>query len=109
MPKDPSPLPEPLTWGPFTVAEARSLAVPEHRLRATDLHTPFTGVRTSAPPSGVRALCEALAVRMSDAQFFSHTTAALLWGFPLPRHLETAPPLHVSAVAPAREPRMKGG
>jgi hypothetical protein len=45
---------------------------------------------------------------MPDAQFFSHATAALLWGFPLPRRLEAVPPLHVSAVAPAREPRTKG-
>jgi very-short-patch-repair endonuclease len=45
---------------------------------------------------------------MPASQYFSHVTAAQLWGFPLPRRLESPAPLHVSAAAPSREPRMKG-
>jgi hypothetical protein len=108
VPKRPTPLPEPLTWGPFTVSEARDNGVSGARLRAKDLTTPYRGVRTVGAPSSLRALCEAYAARMPASQYFSHLTAARLWGFPLPRALELAAPLHVSAVRPAREPRMKG-
>jgi very-short-patch-repair endonuclease len=107
VPRRPQPLPEPLLWGPFTVAEARKQGLPPGRLRAADLAAPFRGVRTPGPVDSLRGLCEAYAARMPPGQYFSHLTAAQLWGFPLPRRLEGAP-LHVSVAAPAREPRMRG-
>jgi len=64
-------------------------------------------VRTREPADSLRTLCEAYAVRMPPGQYFSHLTAAQLWGFPLPRRLEAASPLHVSVGAPSREPRMR--
>jgi len=108
VPKPPEPLPEQLLWGPFTVSEALRLGVSPGRLRAKDLAAPFRGVRTDSAPSSVRRLCEAYAARMPASQYFSHVTAAQLWGFPLPRHVEAPSPLHVSTAALAREPRMKG-
>ena len=45
---------------------------------------------------------------MPSGQFFSHTTAALMLGMPLPSRVARDAPLHVSAVAPERTPRMKG-
>lgn len=108
MPKARRPLPVPLTWGPFTVAEARDNGVSPACLRAKDLASPFRGVRVAQPPTSVRPLCEAYAARMPASQYFSHLTAAQLWGFPLPKAFETASPLHVSAVPPSREPRVKG-
>lgn len=108
MPKQPEPLPEQLSWGPFTVSEAGLLGVSPTRLRAHDLETPFRGVRAAAGSNSLRQLCEAYATRMPETQYFSHTTAALLWGIPLPRALEIPLPLHVSARPGSREPRMKG-
>lgn len=51
-------------------------------------------------------LIEALAQRLQPGQFFSHRSAALLWGIPLP-HLER-PELHLSTVRPVRAPRVQG-
>jgi hypothetical protein len=108
MPRAPAPLPDPLTWGPFTVREALAEGVSPTRLRAADLSRPFRGVRTPSPPGDLRALCSAYLARMPRGQYFSHVTAALLWGFPLPLALERDPTLHVSATPPSREPRMHG-
>ncbi|WZH35132.1 MAG: DUF559 domain-containing protein [Microbacterium enclense] len=91
----------------FTVQEARRLDVRRDRLLARDLSAPFHGVRSrSADMRSVRERCDAYAPRLRPAQFFSHETAAALWELPLP----TAHPagLHVSAIAPAREPRTVG-
>ncbi|MHC5797394.1 hypothetical protein ACVXZ4_14675 [Lacisediminihabitans sp. FW035] len=45
---------------------------------------------------------------MADDEFFSHITAAKLYGIPLPRHLEELPVLHVSVHEPAFPPRVRG-
>ena len=43
---------------------------------------------------------------MPAEHYFSHVTAARLWGIPLPRALEADPRLHVST--PGREPHGRG-
>lgn len=53
-------------------------------------------------------LVRAYAARMPADHFFSHTTAALLLGFPLPRRLEDDPRLHVTVLFPERALRMTG-
>jgi len=90
----------------FTVREAYQLDVARDRLLARDLSAPFHGVRARRSPLCVRERCTAYAPRLTSAQFFSHETAAALWDMPLP----VAHPalLHVSAIAPAREPRTAG-
>jgi hypothetical protein len=45
---------------------------------------------------------------MLEEEFFSHETAAHLWGLPLPRGQDTAPVLHVTVPAPLRAPRSRG-
>ena len=45
---------------------------------------------------------------MKPGQFFSHLTAAELYGFPLPIALLNRGVLHVSALAPAYPPRARG-
>ena len=102
-----SPLPEEL--GPaFTVSEARRLGVSRDRLTARDLHATFHGIRARAhiPTNDVLARCRAYEPRLTSAQFFSHTTAASLWGLPLPALGSID--VHVSALPPAREPRTRG-
>jgi hypothetical protein len=100
------PLPPELLGVPFTVQRSDELGVPRGRLRARDLAAPHHGIRTTVPLTTLDERCRAFAARMSPTQVFSHSTAALVWGIPLPRALERGP-LHVSAVR-GREPRVPG-
>nr|WP_056170361.1 hypothetical protein [Leifsonia sp. Leaf325] len=77
-------------------------------MRARDLATPFSGVRTAVPPTDTLMLCRAYAARMPPTQYFSHSTGSQLWNLPLPGRLEGARDLHVSAVPGTREPRVRG-
>lgn len=62
------------------------------------------GAKTSSPD--VRELCRAYLPRITGGQFFSHTTAAALWGMPLP--FIPGDSIHVGANPPAREPCTRG-
>ncbi|MCS5496386.1 hypothetical protein NY547_03930 [Cnuibacter physcomitrellae] len=90
----------------FSVRGAQALGVSEGRLRGRDLVRPFSGVRMTAPPQSLRDRCVAYATRMHPEHFFSHTTAAYLWGAPLPANATAA--LHVSAIVPAKGPGREG-
>lgn len=110
---DPRPLPPAL--GPvFSVKAATDAGVSPRRLRARDLDRPFRGVRVRSAPvaesaadrHAQRAL--AYAAAMPDGQFFSHVTAAVLWGLPLPGPALRSPGLDVGVLAPQRTPRGAG-
>lgn len=102
----------------FTFAEARAFGVGRSRLGGHDLQRPFRGVLSRVPTStkesdwAERARSEALrltyayAAGMPPTQFFSHTTAALLWNIPLPRLADQL--LDVSVFRPLRAPRGAG-
>lgn len=90
------PLPEALQGRIFRVADASALGVNAERLRRSDLSTPVHGVRASVGDDGFDQLVEALALVMRPDQFFSHTTAARLWGAPLPRSVRADRTVHVS-------------
>ena len=105
----------------FTTTEARAAGVADKRLRARDLARPFHGVRTRRDRlpdlshidgAGRRRTVEALhaarlySVRMSPEEFFTHVTAALIWGIPLPRLNDVDP--HLGVFAPHRHPRSNG-
>jgi len=101
------PLPSDLAHAPFSTSEARDRGVAEHRLRAADLTHPFHGVID--PRSGVGLLrdrCAGYAPRLRDGQVFSHTTAVLLHGAPVPRRVEHE--VHVSVAFPRTPPRTAG-
>ncbi|MFB2579963.1 hypothetical protein ACEXQD_01830 [Herbiconiux sp. P15] len=85
----------------FAVARARSAGVSAGRLRGRDLARPFRGVRAS--PAGSEGLddlvarCRAFLTVMASDAVFSHTTAAILYGIPIPWRLErTTGSLHVT-------------
>lgn len=101
----PAPLPAEFSGKPFAVDAQGAAGVSRSRTRAKDLQAPFRGVRMPAGEPGTRELCEAYAIRMTEGQFFSHETAAVLHGLPVPStHL-----LHVSTMGGAgREPRVRG-
>ncbi|RXZ49836.1 hypothetical protein [Agromyces binzhouensis] len=101
-----APLPRELRSRPFHVRRAAELGVTRGRLGARDLSAPFRGVRVAARPVGLLDLCRAYAERMPERHVFSHETAAGLWGLPMPSL--GALPLHVSAPAPLRQPRVAG-
>jgi len=120
------PLPDEL--GPrFAVQQATAAGVSKGRLRRNDLDRPFRGVRTltgvSLPTEletdrcGLRlgdaerahlARALAYAPRMSDGEFFSHITAAVILGIPIPYLLIARSLLHVSVFRPRRLPRSAG-
>ena len=106
MPK-PGPLPESLSATGFTVGDGRQHGVSRRRMRASDLRSPFHGVRTAHETPDARSRAVAYASKMPPNHFFSHTTAAQLLGLRMPHNFhETV--LHVTALSPARAPRCAG-
>ncbi|MEO6827177.1 MAG: hypothetical protein ABI255_09230 [Microbacteriaceae bacterium] len=101
-------LPAHLT-GAFSYREALTAGVSKGRLRADDLTHPYQGVRVRGPLDGTPlAQLAAYRARMDGNEFFSHSSAALLFGMPLPRRLESATPLHVSVLEPGKPPEASG-
>jgi hypothetical protein len=118
------PLPDGWADRAFRVGDALEAGVGRSRLGGNDLERPFWGIRTPSPPgstgrtdggppvpaghfvpvrrSELEALCRALLVRMPPEAFFSHVTAALLLGLPVPTRLSRLRPVHVGVRAPAR-------
>lgn len=54
------------------------------------------------------ARASAYASTMGDDSFFTHVTAAVAWGLPLPLYLLRGSAIHVGVSAPARLPRGRG-
>ncbi|MFD5226235.1 hypothetical protein ACFWHT_11500 [Microbacterium sp. NPDC058342] len=123
-------LPDPLGDG-FSVAEARRYGVTHARMRGGDLLRPFHGMRVIESeidePERIDdpylrqrrdrvARARLYAPRLHTGHFFSHQTAASIWGGPLPLEFtekgEVADgellPLHVSASGFVPFPRARG-
>ena len=92
----------------FSTYAAQLAGVNRSRLRRADLVSPFHGVRRNAAdqPITVEERCKAYATVMPEGMFFSHTTAATLYGLPLPA-LDSAA-IHVAAPRHRRAPRAQG-
>lgn len=71
------------------------------------LHRPFYGMRTATAPDGHLALCKAAAVVLPPEALFSHRSAAILHGMPLPAWAEPTA-VEVSVFEPQRPPRLRG-
>jgi len=104
----PSPLPEGLRGASFSVRAARDRGVSRGRLRASDLAAPFYGTRLASTAPTLRQRCLAWQSVAPPDSYISHSTAALLFGCPLPRRLERAADIHVTVVRPVRPPRARG-
>ncbi|MHB1234957.1 MAG: endonuclease domain-containing protein [Microbacteriaceae bacterium] len=89
-------LPTELGAGPFRIRDAFALGVLPGRLRNPELARPFPGVRTADRVDTVTTLASAYAAKMTPDAFFSHVTAARLWGIPLPSRLQQGDTLHVA-------------
>jgi hypothetical protein len=119
--RSPRPLPPNLGTS-FTLAEARRAGVERGRLGGSDLEVPFRGVRVrrdalseadatandeyEARLIRMRGLAHAYAAQMRPPEFFSHLTAAHLWGAPAPWRSDDA--LDVSVFGAAGIPRGRG-
>jgi hypothetical protein len=81
---------DPLQLGlPIASRELSGAGIPRSRVRATDVTHPFHGVHIiGGEATGLRQRCEALMTLLPVGAAFSHTTAALLWGAPVPREDE---------------------
>lgn len=114
----------------FSVALARRHGIGHGRLRGSDLRAPFPGVRTrreTLDPESITdpyerqrqlriARAADYAPRMHSGHFFSHQTAAAIWGAPLPLVLDVRGEpagaaelgLHVCALGHVPLPRTAG-
>ncbi|NUT57365.1 MAG: DUF559 domain-containing protein [Agromyces sp.] len=106
--RTPSPLPGPLRGRAFTVDAAMGQGVTVGRLRAGDLAAPFRGIRTPSFAASRLDICRAYTLRMREHEAFSHSTAAELWGLPLPRRLTDDRRIHVATWSGVQPPRGAG-
>jgi very-short-patch-repair endonuclease len=104
--REPSELPPHLRHRPFTVAEARAAGLSRRRTRAQDLVSPCYGVRaTAAIPDSLLERVHALTA--VTGAVVSHPSAAVLWGFPLPRAVENLAVIHLTSRPGRRAVRHK--
>ena len=102
------PLPEPLQGRSFLLSESDQCGVTRRRTDAMDLHTASRGIRV---PWGVeqdrddriRPLLD-----VTPGSMASHSTAALLWGIPLPPWLASSLDVHLSRDAAKNPPSRNG-
>ncbi len=107
--REPQELPVEFRDAAFPVREGMAGGLTRKRMRASDLERPFHGVRRRQRGDGdVLARCRAYAPLLRDGDVFSHATAALLWGAPLPGRFAADATLHVTAIAGATRPRSAG-
>ncbi|MEN2738481.1 DUF559 domain-containing protein [Microbacterium sp. X-17] len=105
----------------FRVREALRAGVGPARLRRADLARPFRGARMRADadlPDAYRdtggldrrhlASALAFAPMLTEHEFFSHVTAAVILGLPVPPWLVAESPVHVSVLPPRRLRRATG-
>jgi hypothetical protein len=77
-------------------SEAAAFGATRARLRRRDIQHPFTGTSSiGLDLSSVVDACRAYEPLLRPSEAFSHTTAALLYGIPLPRSAAAALPVHV--------------
>ena len=81
------PLPSPLAHRAWSVTEAYDFGLSPSRLRGKSLARPFHGVRSPTTPQTPLELAHAYFTRPRPGQFIIGSTAAQLWGLPLPRRL----------------------
>lgn len=81
------------------------MSVAPNRLRAADLDRSVWGTRFVGTPD-FRNRCAQYQLRMPEYTFFSHQTAARIWGIPLPPGPESD--LHIAVPDPARAPHAHG-
>ena len=86
----------------FTTSEGIESGLSKMRLRGADLERPFRGTRVKRDGAAtVESLIETYSRRMPATHYFSHVTAAIIHGLPLPWALQQSPLVHVGTDDPA--------
>ena len=104
------PLPSRMLTVPFStsVVDGGRHGIGRGRLRGPDVEHPFHGINVARGHlQTIDSLCDAYLLRMLPGQFFSHATAALLFGVPLPGDVKIDP-VHVTVLTPRTPPRARG-
>ncbi len=102
------PLPDHLHGRAIAVAAAADVGLSPARLRDRAIDRPFCGVRSfGVDMSSVIGRASAYLPRLRPAEVFSHSTAAMLFGIPLPSALERETVIHVTSTDVTR-PRAVG-
>lgn len=102
------PLPEWITGRTFTLKESDDCGITRRRTTVKDLHTPSRGIRV---PWGIEQDLTAVVrpiLAVTPGGVISHSTAAKLWGIPLPPWLTASFAIHVSKVATKSPPWRTG-
>ena len=101
-------LPPVLAGRSFTVHEGRASGVMPSRLRAKDLWRPSREIRV--PKGASQTLLDRVRpyTALGIETYVSHSTAALLYGIPLPRSLEKAESIHLTRPSEIMMPRRRG-
>lgn len=101
-------MPHPLSLGPFSFREAVEAGVSRRRLARHDVVHAHRGLYAPAAPSELRTACGQALPLLGQHRWFSHLTAARLWGIPLPFEWTDTEPLHVLTL-PGAEPLRRPG
>ncbi len=88
-------LPEPWQTRPFSVGELRDAGLPRSRLRHAALHLPTRSVRSARPVETLAHRAAAFTLALPEDIAFSHATAAVLLGIPMPERFEKSTVLDV--------------
>jgi very-short-patch-repair endonuclease len=92
----------------FTVQDALASGMPRGAVYGRRLGKPFRGVRSSEPTLVDHvAKCRAYALLGRASHTFSHHSAAVIHGFPLPFH-QLPEDVHVAVFSPEKPPQMRG-
>ena len=91
----------------FRVEDALAVGMPRSSLYGRRYHRPFHGVRTDRAPRDHLEKCRAAAIALPPGAIFSHRSAAVLHGIPLPRWAEPAD-VDVCVFEPGHRPRGAG-
>ncbi len=94
-----TPLPPELGGAAFSTADAYEAGLGRARLRGGDLMHPHHGVHAElSPDDDVVARCRRLLPALQPGRWFTHGTAARIWGIPLPHRYRPDEVLHVMSV-----------
>ncbi|GAA4266172.1 hypothetical protein [Frondihabitans peucedani] len=97
-------LPPLLARHPFALGDGLDDGLSEKRLRGSDLAAPHSGVRVArSAESALEHAGELYLPLLRPDEVFSHTTAASIWGLPLP--LAVSPVVHVTRFGEQRPRR----
>lgn len=103
------PLPEESHGHAFLTSDRGAYGLTRGRLRGIDVEHPFHGVSAiDVDPAEIDSRCSTYLPLMAPGQFFSHVTAAALFGMPLPLFLIREEPIHVAVLGSATRPRTRG-